>query len=178
VRELLLAERQNLRELQRRKVVRGQGAMVGDLAEWLVATAYDGVLVPPVQRAHDVLLADGTRIQVKAKVLSLPARPGQVQLGTIRHDEYDVLVGVLFDEDIVVREALEIPRRLVEIHGRGPDGGCTLHLNGAVIDRLLAEGAVRVTDRLQTAASAFDDPPGMPPPDTAEDEATLESTVR
>lgn len=161
--ELLLADRQVVRELRRRRIIRGKGAVVGDLAEWLVAQAYDGTLAPPAQRAHDVTLADGTRLQVKARVVSAAGGVGERQLGTIAHHDYEILIGILFDdEDVTVYEGLEIPRALVELYGAERNGTFTVHLNTATIEALLKDGAIRITDQLRAAAEALADPPGAP----------------
>ena len=166
VRELLLAQRQTLRELRRRKIVRGKGAVIGDLAEWLVAEAYDGTLAPPSQKAHDVDLADGTRIQVKARVLSVEGGAGDFQLGAIRHQGYDLLIAMLFDdEDLGVLEAIEIPRELLERRGVEKNGAFTLYMNPTIIGRLLEDGAVRITERLRSVAEGLHDPPGELTPD-------------
>ena len=169
--ELLLAQRQALRELRRRNIIRGNGAVIGDLAEWLVAEAYEGTLAAQAQKAHDIDLADGTRIQVKARVVSAEGGAGQLQLGTIHHHGYDVLVGVLFDDqDVGVREALEIPREVVERVAAKSNGTFTVHMNPAVITRLLAEGATRITERLRAVAEALHDPPGQLAPGFSEED--------
>ncbi len=160
--ELLLAQRQVLRELRRRKIIRGKGAVIGDLAEWLVAEAYDGTLAPPSQKAHDIDLADRTRIQVKARVVSAEGGAGDFQLGTVRHHDYDLLIAVLFDdEDVTVLDAIEIPRELVERRGAEKNGAFTLHMNPTTIKLLLGDGATRITDRLKAVAEGLHDPAGV-----------------
>lgn len=153
--QLLLAQRQGLRELQRRKIIRGKGAVIGELAEWLVAEAYDGTLAPPSQKAHDVDLGDGTRIQVKARVVSAGGGAGDFQLGTVRHHDYDLLIAVLFDDDVGVLDAIEIPRALVERRGAEKNGAFTLHMNPTTIAHLIEDGATRITDRLTALAEAL-----------------------
>ncbi|MGH3295203.1 MAG: DUF6998 domain-containing protein [Trebonia sp.] len=69
-----------LRELKSRGVIRTENAPVGDYAEYLVATALGGQLAPNSEKAWDVLSSNGEKLQVKARVASAPAEPGQLQL--------------------------------------------------------------------------------------------------
>jgi hypothetical protein len=72
-----------LRELKSRGVIRTENAPVGDYAEYLVATALGGQLAPNSEKAWDVLGNDGEKLQVKARVVSDPAEPGQLQLSPL-----------------------------------------------------------------------------------------------
>jgi hypothetical protein len=69
-----------LRELKGRGVTRTDNAPVGDYAEYLVATSLGGQLAPNSEKPWDVLASDGEKLQVKARVVSDPAEPGQLQL--------------------------------------------------------------------------------------------------
>ena len=73
-----------LRELKSRGVIRTENAPVGDYAEYLVATALGGQLATNSEKAWDVLGGDGEKLQVKARVVSDLAEPGQLQLSPFR----------------------------------------------------------------------------------------------
>lgn len=107
--ELFALYRAILRELRGRGVVRTENAPAGDYAEFLVATALGGVLAPNSEKSYDVM-ADGVRLQVKARVVSDPPRSGQLQLSTFRSFDFDEAVIVLLDDhDYGVRQAVRVP---------------------------------------------------------------------
>lgn len=161
VNELLLADRQLKLELKRRSVIRGAGAMVGDVAEWLVAEAFDGTLADRGQAGYDVLV-DTVRVQVKARTVGT-GNAGQEMLDHIVADGFDELIAVLFDdEDLSVEAALRIPMALVVEHGRPHGRHLRLNLNNAVRRRLLDGGATDIADVIQDAAGRLDAPPGSP----------------
>lgn len=104
-----------LRELKDRGVIRTENAPVGDYAEYLVATALGGQLAPNSEKSWDVLTQDGEKLQVKARVVSEPAEPGQLQLSPFRSFSFDFAVIVLLsDTDYVVTRAAKVPRHVVE----------------------------------------------------------------
>lgn len=73
--ELLALYRSILAELRGRGVIRTDNAPAGDYAEYLVAIAFKGEPAPNVaEKGWDVKTADGTRLQVKARVVSEPVR--------------------------------------------------------------------------------------------------------
>src|ERR1035438_8680602 len=84
-----------LSELKSRRVIRTENAPVGDYAEYLVATALGGQLAPNAEKSWDVLGNDGEKLQVKARVVTEPARPGQLQLSPFRSFEFGSAVVVL-----------------------------------------------------------------------------------
>jgi hypothetical protein len=65
-------------------VIRTENALLGDYAEYLVATALGGHLAPNAEKSWDVLGSDGEKLQVKARVVSDPAGPGQLQMSPFR----------------------------------------------------------------------------------------------
>ena len=104
-----------LRELRSRGVIRTENAPVGDYAEYLVATALDGQLAPNSEKAWDVLGHGGEKMQVKARVVSDPAGPGQLQLSPFRSFGFDSAVIVLLSAtDYAVSQASKVPRHVVE----------------------------------------------------------------
>jgi len=104
-----------LSELKSRGVIRTENAPVGDYAEYLVATAFGGRLAPNSEKSWDVLANDGEKLQVKARVVSAPAEPGQLQLSPFRSFRFDSAVIVLLSTaDYAVSRASKVPRSVVE----------------------------------------------------------------
>lgn len=89
--DLLALNRQTLHELKGRGLIRTFNQPQGDIAERLVADAYDGVLAPPSEKSWDVQ-ADDRRLQVKASV-STP------QLSAVRSFEFTHLIVVVLSTD-------------------------------------------------------------------------------
>jgi hypothetical protein len=110
-------------------VIRTENARVGDYAEYLVATALGGQLAPNSEKLWDVLGNDGEKLQVKARVVSGPAEPGQLQLSPFRSFGFDSAVIVLLsDTDYAVSRASNVPRYVVETCAV-----CRQHVNGKVL---------------------------------------------
>jgi hypothetical protein len=62
-----------------------------------------------------VLTEDGEKLQVKARVVSEPAGPGQLQLSPFRSFSFDFAVVVLLSAaDYIVARAAKVPRHVVE----------------------------------------------------------------
>ena len=102
------------RELRRRQVIRSSNNPVGDYAEYLVAEAFDLELTPKSTTGHDATARDGLRYEVKARRIT--GAVGSRQLSAIRkldEQNFDVLVGVLFDEDYGVHRACVMPHGVV-----------------------------------------------------------------
>ena len=118
-----------LAELKSRGVIRTENAPVGDYAEYLVATALGGTLAPNSEKAWDVLGRDGEKLQVKARVVSDPAEPGQLQLSPFRSFGFDSAVIVLLSAtDYAVSRASKVPRHVVE-----SSAVYRQHVNGKVL---------------------------------------------
>jgi len=118
-----------LRELKSRGVIRTENAPVGDYAEYLVATALGGQLAPNAEKAWDVLGSGGEKLQVKARVVSEPAEPGQLQLSPFRSFGFDAAVIVLLSAaDYAVSRASKVPRHVVE-----SAAVYRQHVNGSVL---------------------------------------------
>lgn len=117
-----------LRELKSRHLIRTENAPAGDYAEYLVATALGGRLAPNSEKAWDVL-ANGEKLQVKARVVSDPAEPGQLQLSPFRSFGFDSAVIVLLSAtDYSVSRASKVPRHVVE-----SSAVYRQHVNGKVL---------------------------------------------
>lgn len=78
---LLELYRDTLRELRDRGVIRTANAPAGDYAEYIVCRAFPGSeLAPNSEKSWDVMAADGTRLQVKCRVIFDLSNRGQRQL--------------------------------------------------------------------------------------------------
>jgi hypothetical protein len=118
-----------LSELKGRGVIRTENAPAGDYAEYLVATAVGGQLAPNSENSWDAFGRNGEKLQVKARVVSDPIQPGQLQLSPFRSFEFDFAVIVFLSAaDYVVCRASKVPRHVVEssaVHRQ--------HVNGRVL---------------------------------------------
>jgi hypothetical protein len=116
-RELLRFYARILTELARRGVVRSRNAPAGDLAEFLVARAYNGKLAAPSEKSWDVDAA-GRKLQVKCRVIDSAAKRTQ-QFSPFRSWGFDACVFVLLDSTTYeVIRALEIDVSNVESSSR------------------------------------------------------------
>jgi hypothetical protein len=107
-RDLLRQYSAILDELLARGVIRSRNAPAGDLAETLVAAAYDGELGPASQRSWDVRTADGRLLQVKCRVIERDCPRGNYS--PFRSWGFDACVFLLLDSrtyDVVA--AVEVP---------------------------------------------------------------------
>ncbi len=110
VAELLVLHAQIGEELRERGVVRSANNPTGDLAEYLFCRAFGWQQAPNSERGYDATGADGTRYQIKGR--RIHHRNKSRQLSAIRDingGHFDVLAGVLFDDDFKVMKAALIP---------------------------------------------------------------------
>lgn len=141
-----------LTELEQRGVIRTRNAPTGDYAEWLVQHALGGVLEKNSTKSHDVTTADGSRLQVKCRVVSTPIKPGERQLSVIRSWDFDQLAIVLLDRaSFGVLRAVLAPADVVR-----SVSVWIKHVNGFRVDalpNLLDHPAtIDVTERLRVAS--------------------------
>jgi hypothetical protein len=95
----------------------------------LVATALGGQLAPNAEKSWDVLGKGGEKLQVKARVVSDPAKPGQLQLSPFRSFDFDFAVIVLLSAaDYAVSRASKVPRVVVE-----SSATYRQHVNGKIL---------------------------------------------
>jgi hypothetical protein len=135
--DLLVLERAILAELKTREIIRSNNAPAGDYAEYLVMRATGGELAPKAQKSWDVLTPDGSRLQVKCRVLTKENRSRQ--LSPIRSWEFDCLMIVLFDGTFSVTAAAGLDPSVVQ-----PVAVWKEHVNGWIVharDELLSKGA-------------------------------------
>lgn len=128
--ELLAGYAASLAELRRRGVVRSANAPAGDYGEWLIEKALGGRLADSSsEKSWDVRLADGERIQVKTRLVSVPPRPGQLQTSPFRSWNFETAAFVLLrGEDYGVLRAVLLPATVVKEVARW-----RAHVNGHVV---------------------------------------------
>jgi hypothetical protein len=84
----------------------------GEFAEALVCSFMEATQSEPSQSGFDLVLADGTRVQVKSRKIERPRRRLRTtELGEFSSlTDFDLLVVVLFDKNGKVVKAGKIPR--------------------------------------------------------------------
>ena len=102
-----------MRVLQARDVIRTDNNPVGDIAEAVVHARYGGERGGFSQKGWDVTTPHGTRLQVKGLKITSRGNPSR-NLSPISGIDYDIVVVVIFDEDLIVTEALWVPRDVIE----------------------------------------------------------------
>ena len=115
VAELLALHAQIGEDLRSRAVLRTANNPTGDLAEYLFCTAFSWTQAPNSERGFDATGPDGTRFQIKGR--RVHRRNPSRQLSATRDlagGHFDVLAGVIFDDDFCVVRAALIPRSVVE----------------------------------------------------------------
>ncbi len=155
--ELLRCFANILDELKERKVVRTRNNPVADYAEWLVTQQFGLSLERSSKRGYDAIDQNGKRYQIKSRRLD-PTNESRL-LSVIRNldtNEFDYLVGVLFNRDFTVKEAYKIPHSVIREHARFSEhvNGYLLHLQGEV---LTAPGVENITEVLGKHTSTIDD---------------------
>ena len=155
--ELLRCFANILDELKERKVVRTRNNPVADYAEWLVTQQLGLSLERSSKRGYDAIDQNGKRYQIKSRRLD-PTNESKL-LSVIRNldtNEFDYLVGVLFNRDFTVKEAYKIPHSVIREHARFSEhvNGHILHLQGEV---LTAPGVENITEVLGKHTSTTDD---------------------
>jgi hypothetical protein len=117
VRQLLRLSAQIVTELNRRGVVRSRNPPAGDLAEYLVARAYQGELAAPSVKSWDVQAGD-RKLQVKCRLVDQDDRRSQ-SFSPFRSWEFNACVFMALDcytYDVV--RAVEIPVETVKTLAR------------------------------------------------------------
>jgi hypothetical protein len=162
-----------LAELRRRGVVRTDNAPAGDYAEYIVAAAFNGTLAANSEKSYDVLTSNNDRLQVKARVVSIPPKAAQLQLSPFRSFDFDWAVIVLLsDQDYSVWKAAKVPAAVVEAAGVH-----SKHVNGKVVFAKLKlmndPSAEEVTETLRAIQKAAITEPALP----AEELPTFEANA-
>ena len=155
--ELLRCFANILDELKERKVVRTRNNPVADYAEWLVTQQLGLSLERSSKRGYDAIDQNGKRYQIKSRRLD-PTNESKL-LSVIRNldtNEFDYLVGVLFNRDFTVKEAYKISHSVIREHARFSEhvNGHLLHLQGEV---LTVREVENITEVLGKHISTTDD---------------------
>ena len=151
--ELFALYRATLAELRSRRVIRTDNAPTGDYAEHLVVTAFGGALAPNSEKSWDIRTPDNQRLQVKARVVSSPAKRSQLQLSPFRSFDFDAAIIVLLSgDDFAVRRAVRLPAKVVEEAARYVKhvNGWILHATDEVLKHPLA---LDITSALRASAA-------------------------
>ncbi len=137
-----------LAELRSRGIVRTGNAPLGDYAEYLAALVYDGPLEPNSGKSHDLVAADGRRVQVKAITIAEGVR-ASATFSAFRSFEFDVAAMLALDRATYqVVWAREV--RAAEIHDAAR---FSTHINAHLIRiPVAARLGVDVTERFRVAA--------------------------
>jgi len=107
---LLLLDRVTKERLEKVGVAKNKGNPVGEYAEYLVATAFGGERMPNANEGYDIILKDGTKIEVKGRIFEGRRVPrSDVKNSIIESKAFDFLVYVVFNENMMVKYALKIP---------------------------------------------------------------------
>jgi hypothetical protein len=117
VRELLRLSASIVTELNIREVVRSRNPPAGDLAEYLVAKAYQGELAAPSVKSWDVQ-AGARKLQVKCRLVDRDDRRSQT-FSSFRSWEFDACVFMTLDcytYDVI--RAVEVPMATVKTLAR------------------------------------------------------------
>lgn len=110
VTELLVLHARIGEELRNRGVVRSANHPTGDLAEYLFCRAFGWQQAPNSERGYDAIGSDGTRYQIKGRRIHRRNRSRQLSaIRDINGGHFDMLAGVLFDDDFNVVKAALIP---------------------------------------------------------------------
>lgn len=155
--ELLAGYARTLEVLRTRGVLRTANAPVGDFAEWLVWRGFGGTIEPNSTKSHDVTDALGRKLQVKARLVSQRATPGQLQTSVFRSWTFDFAVLVqLAERDYSVVRASMVPVHLFD-EGHA-NAKWSEHVKGWAVFMTPAlmshPDAVDVTAQLRLAAEA------------------------
>lgn len=108
-----------MRELRDRDLIRSWNNPVADYAERLAAEELGLDLAPPVAQGYDATDHAGRRYQIKSRRLT-PQNKSR-QLGVVRkleQLEFDDLIAVIFDQDLVLLEMWRIPHAVVVDFGK------------------------------------------------------------
>lgn len=91
------------------------GVILGNIAEQAVAVMLNGSVLGGNAKGHDVVLGDGTRIQVKSRLRTTYRGNSQFMKGET--STYDHWVGISFREDLSVEVAVSMASHDVGTHG-------------------------------------------------------------
>jgi len=134
--ELLRLHAAIIDELKQRRVVRTKNNPVGDYTEWLVSKTMNLDLCNNSSSGYDGIDNKGIKYEIKGRRIT-PENKSR-QLSAIRNLEdkhFDYLIGLIFDENYNVIDALIVPHEVVSEYAsyRKHINGHILHLRGAIL---------------------------------------------
>jgi hypothetical protein len=97
--------------LKEKGVVRTFNSPVGDFAEWYVAQKFNLTLEHNSKAGYDAIDSKGVKYQIKARWIHEESKNANRRLSVIRNLEkkdFDILIGIIFDEDFGILEAYKI----------------------------------------------------------------------
>ncbi|WP_146240256.1 DUF6998 domain-containing protein [Curtobacterium sp. MCSS17_008] len=141
-------------ELLRRGLIRTRNSPLGDLAESLALRAYGGELAPNSEKSFDLWVADGRRLQVKARLVRFGDKRSQT-FSAFRSWDFDAALFLLFDATTYdLSWAREVDRSETEALGRRVE-----HTNSyAILVRRVQGAGIDVTDQVTAAYEGIDGP--------------------
>jgi hypothetical protein len=147
VRELLVLHADASIELRRRKLIRSANNPIADLAEWVVAKAFDLDLVGNSTAGFDAKDRAGERYEIKARRISSVSRPTHLSaIRALDKQHFDFLVAVVFADDFTVTRASKLSFHTVKRLAR-----YRKHVNGHLLylrDIWSAEDVIDVTSQI------------------------------
>ena len=137
VKDLLKLQSSVIDELNNRGIVRTKNNPLGDYTEWLVGSALNLELQPNSKAGYDGVDKSGTRIQIKGRRVTRNNKSRQLSaIRKYEEKDFDILIGLIFNEDFEVIEALSIPHEVIKDYARfsSHSNAHLLTLKGAVLD--------------------------------------------
>jgi hypothetical protein len=148
VKELLKLHSDIGQELWARSIIRSANNPAGDLAEYLFCKAFGWDQAGNSEKGYDAVDTGRVRYQIKSVRMHRRRKSRQVSsLRNLDRRPFDVLAGVLFNEDYTVRRAALVPIETVEMNVSNSKhtNSHIFHLRDAIWDD---PGVTDVTKRL------------------------------
>lgn len=123
-------------ELKNREVVRTKNNPVGDYTEWLVLRALNLTLANNSASGYDGIDEKGIRYQIKGRRITAENKSRQLSaIRKLNEKGFDYLVGVVFDQQYSVIDAVIVPHEVVGEYAsyRAHVNAHILHLRGAIL---------------------------------------------
>jgi hypothetical protein len=107
--EIMLLDRYLKEKLGNLGVSKSKGSPLGEYAEFLVATAFNGSRMPNATEGHDLTLPSGERIEVKGRIFEGTRIPkNYIKHSIISAGTFDYLIYIVFNESMSVKYAMKI----------------------------------------------------------------------
>jgi hypothetical protein len=134
--ELLRLHAAIIDELKFRKVVKTKNNPVGDYTEWLIAKVLNLKLANNSESGYDAFDENGIKYQIKGRRITPENKSRQLSaIRNLNKNDFDYLVGVIFDKDYSIIDAVVLPHSVVEEYStyRKHVNAHILNLRGAVL---------------------------------------------